>query len=297
MEEGFFLPRVSLVITERCTLKCKLCAEYSPYFPKAAFTPLEELEKAIDMLFLCTDAVGDFSISGGEPLLHKEIYQVIRHLWKYEKRINRILVLTNGTVLPSEEDLAELVDAGITGKLQFNISDYGNGLSAKLASIVELCEKLGVKHRVITYHGKDLFCDGWIDYGDHTKKYFTEEEVKEHAEKCYFRKTVNTLLHTFDGRSYMSRCGRSFWRKFIGVTSEETTDVVSFPYEITQGNMKKLKKDIERIANAAYSDSCAYCNGMCEDAPRFQPAEQLTMAEVQRIQEELFGKKESHDLY
>ncbi len=290
MEEKLFLPRVSLVITERCTLKCKLCAEYSPYFPKTSFAPIEDLKKAIDMLFCCVDAVGDFSVSGGEPLLHPEVYEVIRYLEKYDSRIKRVLVLTNGTIVPSENKLECIVGGKLKEKIQFNISDYGNGLSSKIESVVALCEKMNVNHRVIMYHGKDLFCDGWIDYGDHLQKYFTEEEIREHASKCYFRKTVNTLIHALDGKVYLSRCGRSFWRRFIGITSDETTDIVSFPGEITKESVEKLYEDIKRITNAAYSDSCAYCNGMCEGAPRFQPAEQISMEEIKRIQEELFGK-------
>lgn len=221
-----------------------MCAEYSPYFPKTPFTPLEDLEKAIDMLFLCVDEVGDFSILGGEPLLHKEIYRVVQHLMKYEGRIKRILILTNGTVVPSEQGLMDILDDKLREKLQFNISNYGNELSVKLDSIVALCEKLSIKYRVIMYHGNDLFCDGWIDYGDHTRKYFTEDEIKEHAEKCYFRKAVHTLIHIVDGRSYMSRCGRSFWRKFIGITSNGTTDVITFPYEAVQEDVLELKKTL-----------------------------------------------------
>ena len=43
------------------------------------------------------------------------------------------------------------------------------------------------------------------------------------------------------------------------------------------------KEKIRKILNGSMLSSCLYCNGMCDDSPRFKPAEQLTFEEIKEI--------------
>ena len=281
MSDTIRIQHFSFVITERCTLACKLCSEYSPFYSDSLHASFNAIKSTIDSVFKHIDLFGDVSFFGGEPMLHPDIYECFIYLRKYINRFDRALILTNGTILPKEEDLKRLLDKvpEYREKLQFNISDYGPDLSKKVKEIEQLCRKLGVKCRIIKYYGDDMFCDGWIDYGDHSQKYFTESEIKEHAQKCHFRTEVSIVTHITDSEFYLSRCTRSFWRRKLRITPPDTSDVLCFHTEFKQEDIAANREKIKALLNAEYSDSCAYCNGMCDDSPRFKPAEQLTLEE------------------
>lgn len=272
------LPRLSIVITERCTLKCKLCAEYSPFYRPQPHHSKEEVFRFLDEIFSVVDSVGDLSFSGGEPLLHRDLWEMIEYAGRYIDRIGRLLILTNGTLLPDREKLLSLrKNEAVWNKLRFHISDYGPELSKKLHVITppyavllpQLLSDCGVDYRIIRYYGEDLFHGGWVDYGDHSRKYHTAEETLAHAQKCAFRRDIFFVVSSC---RYLSRCNRTTWRKHIGVLPADTTDI----FDLLSPLSREEKREQIRILRAApVSDSCAFCNGLCEDSERFPPAEQL----------------------
>ena len=284
MNEILHLQRCGIVITDRCNLFCRLCAEYSPYYKNPPYTELDKIKKAIDIFFNCVDSIGDFSLFGGEPLLHEDWVDVLIYLDKYISRINRLLVLTNGTIVPKEEFLKKLVSfPKVHEKLQFNISDYGKNLSKRVIEIESLCKMFNVKCRVINLQESDAFCGGWVDFGDHTKKFFTEKDIKEHAQNCAFRKQFFSNIRFMDGKIYFSRCARAFRRYYLGITPEDSTDIIHFPENPEPEHFLELRKKIIKMRDSEYSDACAYCNGICDDSPRFPPAQQLTKEEILSI--------------
>lgn len=289
MENTLFLPRYSLVITQQCTLRCKLCAEYSPYCNDTKPMTFDEIKEEIDRSFCIIDSIGDFSFSGGEPLLNKEVYNAISYMSNYLDRIDRLLVLTNGTLVPSEEKLADVLknNPRLLEKLQFNVSNYGAEISKHVGEVEKVCENLKIKCRVIKYYGDDLWCDGWIDFGDHSKKYFTEEEIRAHAQTCNYRKNIFFPVHFYNGQTVLSRCSRSFWRNVWGITKKDTEDLIFLPIKVTPKDVVEYRQKIRDMLSTEYTDSCAYCNGMCEDAPRCKPAEQLTTEELNEIKSRL----------
>lgn len=266
------LDRTGLVITERCNLKCKLCGEFAPLYKNPPQPSYGMITKTIDRYFDCVDHVGDFSLFGGEPLLHPDFYQIVEYLEKYSDRMDRLLILTNGTILPPSEKILKLKRSlNVAQKLCFNISDYGPALSRKVEALKTMLDDQNIMYRIIKYWGDDIFCNGWVDFGDNSLKYFTKEDAIEHASKCTFRKGQYFSLRIHNGDSWLGRCGRSFWRMYIGVLSPDTTDLVrmmALPRE-------QVREQIVRLINSNVSESCAYCNGQCEDSPRFKPAEQI----------------------
>ena len=82
--------RTELTITHRCTLKCKLCGAYSPYYsnPKPHWS-LSQLKLYTDKYFEIVDYVEKMTISGGEPLLHPDLGKLVEYLCTYD-RIVRI---------------------------------------------------------------------------------------------------------------------------------------------------------------------------------------------------------------
>ncbi len=60
------LDRTELLITHRCTLKCKLCGNYSPTYVPAPEWSFEQLADYLDLYFEVVDKVQKLTLSGGE---------------------------------------------------------------------------------------------------------------------------------------------------------------------------------------------------------------------------------------
>lgn len=93
-----------LIPIRRCNLACGYCNEYDNYSPPV---PVEDLSRRIDKLAeLGTAAV---TLSGGEPLLHPEIEQVISRIRSHGMLAG---LITNGYLL-AREKILKLNDAGL----------------------------------------------------------------------------------------------------------------------------------------------------------------------------------------
>ena len=79
--EDFKMERATIEITYDCTLKCKLCSNYSPYVPlDQRRYPLQVCTKAIDKFFRIITYFGIYTISGAEPLLQTNLIELLENL-------------------------------------------------------------------------------------------------------------------------------------------------------------------------------------------------------------------------
>lgn len=94
-----------IVVTDDCNLSCGYCNEYIPGAPPV---PLATLKARIDKL----DALGVmvYDILGGEPLMHPDLFELIRYI--KAKRQNIVILITNGFLLNAEK-VAALNDTGL----------------------------------------------------------------------------------------------------------------------------------------------------------------------------------------
>ncbi len=93
-----------LIPIRRCNLSCTYCNEYDKH---SAPVPVPELQRRLD--FLASFGTRIVTISGGEPLLHPELDEVIRHI----RRQGMIAgLITNGYLLTAER-IAGLNRAGL----------------------------------------------------------------------------------------------------------------------------------------------------------------------------------------
>jgi len=104
---------VHIIPMRRCNLACGYCNEYDD-FSKAV--PLPEMKKRLDILADMGTSI--ITISGGEPLMHEELAEIIRHV----RRRGMIAgMITNGFLL-SVEWIQKLNEAGLE-HLQISIDN------------------------------------------------------------------------------------------------------------------------------------------------------------------------------
>src|SRR5215468_1571699 len=104
---------VHIIPIRKCNLACTYCNEFDDFSPPV---PLEEMKMRLDILADMGTSI--ITISGGEPLLHPELEEVIRHI---RKRGMVAGMITNGFLL-SKERIKSLNDAGLE-HLQISIDN------------------------------------------------------------------------------------------------------------------------------------------------------------------------------
>lgn len=132
-------------ITERCTLNCKHCFAEVPYIENPKDTPFELFKESIDHYSAYFDKIQNMHLSGGEPLMHPKIYDMIEYTAQQEN-IQRVRVFSNGTLLINEEKLKKIDKT----KVSFYFSHYGD-YSIKLEENSKLLDKLEFDYIVVDH--------------------------------------------------------------------------------------------------------------------------------------------------
>jgi MoaA/NifB/PqqE/SkfB family radical SAM enzyme len=128
-----------IIPMRRCNLSCTYCNEYDKVSNPV---PVEEMKRRIDHLARLGATV--ITISGGEPLMHPELDDVIRHV-----RRRRMLagLITNGYLL-TEKRIAQLNAAGLD-HLQISIDNVQpDAVSKKSLKVLDKKLQLLAKHAV-----------------------------------------------------------------------------------------------------------------------------------------------------
>ncbi|TCO76454.1 radical SAM protein [Marinisporobacter balticus] len=264
----FKMHRCGIIITYRCNLRCKLCTAYSPYYEIPPHFNFEELKKSIDKYFEIVDYVEKFTISGGEPMVHKELDSIISHTIRYSEKIGFIEIITNGTVVPNEK----LIDAIMEkrSKIKFLIDDYGKDLSIKVDEISNIFDELKIQYQVRNHVTEDGHCGGWIDFGDFSQKLYTNEEKEKLFEKCAIPQKMKFCFTIKQGEIHP--CGPSYRCIELGKIKKIPEEYVDLFEDIS---IHEKQQRICKMQNLKSLQACAFCNGMCEDSLRFRAAEQL----------------------
>lgn len=101
-----------LSVTDRCNYRCGYCmAEEMVFLPRHDLLTLEELQR-IATIFVGL-GVDKLRITGGEPLVRRDIMSLFRHLAAelHAGRLEELTLTTNGTLLARHA--AELVECGV----------------------------------------------------------------------------------------------------------------------------------------------------------------------------------------
>ncbi len=108
---GRTISYLRISVTDRCDLRCRYCmAEEMTFLPKAALLSLEEI--AIIAERFIARGITKIRLSGGEPLVRRDVAELVRRLGRHVGAgLDELTMTTNGTRLAEHADA--LVAAGI----------------------------------------------------------------------------------------------------------------------------------------------------------------------------------------
>ena len=100
--EELIITSIDVVVTERCTMKCKDCSNLMPYFKKPINITTENIKKSLNNLSKKVLFINELRIIGGEPFMNKDIYNIIDICLKI-KNFGKIIIYTNATLVPKNK--------------------------------------------------------------------------------------------------------------------------------------------------------------------------------------------------
>lgn len=253
-----FLRSIDILITERCSLRCKDCSNLMQYYERPKNCDTEMLLKSIDSFCAVVDEVMDFRVIGGETFMNREWPIIVKRLTD-EPKAKRVIFYTNGTIIPDEQDISYLKN----DKVLVIISDYG-ALSRNLIGLKEVLEK-----NKIAYHVLKIV--EWLDCSAITPRYRTVDQKGDLFKICC-AKNMATLS---DGKLF--RCPYAANAARLQAIPDNKADYIDlFQEPLDAAGINETKNKVRNyLLYKDYLEICDYCNGRPLSGSEVRPAIQI----------------------
>lgn len=262
------LRRLAVIPTLRCTLRCRLCCNSVPLYDHPPLLPAEEVSADIDAAFALADRIEWFQFVGGEIFLYRELADLIARAAAHRSQFDRLILMTNGTLLPPPGVCSEL--ASLAPDCEVQISDYGP-LSPRVRDLEELFARHGIPCRTKIFHGDLQHYGGWVDNTSYAFRGYTQPQVQELFRSCWQIRLANA--HMYRGRIHP--CIRSLFGQDLGLIPVPPGDYVDVR-DLSQS--REEKREILARFGQLPPLACQYCGGFDSlRAERFPAAEQAAL--------------------
>lgn len=258
---------ITILVTEKCTLRCKKCAPMYPYLKSPSHRTLEQVKEDLDRLFDYVDYVWDLIFTGGEPFIHPQFYDILEYaINTYKEKFGHIQIISNGTIVPDKKLLEVMADE--SEKLYVSVSNYISYIKNEtLKRKFNKCIEKFIEYKV-NYEFNNS--ENWVDFGfaDNAKRY-------GHTEESYLRvffDDCNSSCRAFY-KGHFIYCVPAYYSDIaIYDSGERDKDNFYLP-----DRMEDLLEWSLGFNRKGYLDMCRICNGYITINPNLiKPAEQLS---------------------
>jgi len=230
---------LTIFLTEKCTLRCKDCLNFIPFYKSPKDCDFEILSKTLDRL-LRIDRYAHVTIEGGEIFLYNHLPEIINKLISSEN-INFIYPITNGTILPDMSVLNNFKNE----KVVVRISDYGDK-SIKMEELSSLFKKEKVTFNITKQQWYRL---------DFNKFNRSDNENQIIFNNCC---KSEGPIYVFHGKLY--RCAFAAHLERLGIIAISNEDSVDLSAELFD-DAELNKKINELYTRDKFIKACCYCRG------------------------------------
>ncbi len=180
------LRSLDVVVTERCSLKCRDCSNLMQYYVDPKDLEIGPLFDSLDQIMKAVDHVMELRVLGGETFMNKKVHQYVNRLREYPN-YTRIVVYSNGTIIPQGENLKCLRYEDT----YLRISDYGQ-LSKNVKKMTALFDEQNIIYNLD-------HVSAWQDCAEIKLRDRSKKDLELVYASCCANDTL-TLLH---GRLYI----------------------------------------------------------------------------------------------
>ncbi len=240
---------------QACTLRCKDCGNMTPHVddPSKRFYDMDGVIRCLDAL-LRHSTVKLLQIQGGEAFLHPHLGILLRHVAETD-RIVKCQVATNGTLIPSSDEVAILKNP----KFSIRISNYPI-FSKRANELKSLLDSNGLRNRMYSFVQKTGL---WYDLGNTLVCGGGDAQAASRFATCKYNHCL-TLEN-----SRLAYCSRATISDSVQGFSESDDDYLYVSDTADFG--EKLKR---YVRNPHFMEACRHCNGT-DGTPTLEPAIQL----------------------
>ena len=252
-DESLHLKCIDIVVTEKCSMKCKDCSNLMQYYERPQNSDLDLMFKTLDKFMSCLDSLYEFRVLGGDPFMNKELHKTIEKLKNY-KNAQNIVVYTNATIIPKNENFECLKHDKIT----IEITNYGEGLSRKHGELVELLSSNNIKYR--SRPPGDWNACGTLKFYERTEK-----ELQRVFDNCCMS-DVTTMMN-----GILFRCPFAANATKLKAVPYVENEVINLNHNIAdKENLKKRIKNFNKSKKPL--TACSYCGGRDYNSEIIKPA-------------------------
>ncbi|MEQ8201508.1 MAG: GTP 3',8-cyclase MoaA [Syntrophomonadaceae bacterium] len=210
-------------ITDRCNLRCRYCMPYSGVekLPHMDILSLEEIARLVRIA--AGAGIRKVRLTGGEPLVRKNVVQLIRYI-KEIPEIDDISLTTNGTLFPG---MAEELKAAGLDRVNFS-------LDSMVPEKFEYITRSGCLDVVMNAIDKALSLDLHpVKINTVLIRGFNDNEIMAFADLAYKRPLHVRFIE------FMPIGDLQFWNRDNIITARETKNIISRHYQLADA--KKIK--------------------------------------------------------
>lgn len=246
VEKKLYFQDITILVTEKCTLKCRDCAPCYPYLKNARHRFFDEVKSDIDAFFAKVDYVWDLILTGGEPFLNKDFGKILQYVKEqYPSKYHHIQIISNATLVPSDSTCEILQD---TARGYISISDY----TKENIWMKERLRRFTEKMDAYDIHYEIPQVESWCDFGFRDKNHpmKSKEELIDKFDNC---RCTCRAFH--EGRFVF--CLHSFYASralYDGQPEDKDNCFIS-------GSKSEMMEWNLGYSEKGYLDMCAKCNG------------------------------------
>ena len=243
------VPSIDVVVTEKCSMKCKDCSNLMQYYANPVNADFDRLSGALKKIMNEVDHVLEFRLIGGETFVNRQAHEYLNMLREFDN-YSRIAVYTNGTIIPRRENIAHFAKDDV----YVRITDYGKH-SRNIEGMRSSFDEFGVQH--------DSRVPEWQDCGTIKRHFRTEEESEKVFEEC----CVNKTLTLIQDRLY--QCPFSGNAHNLGATKLKESEYLDEVASLEDGEIRNRLFGMFR--ETKFLSACDSCSGRPMDGERNHP--------------------------
>lgn len=230
-----------MVLTEKCTLRCKDCANFMQYYENPENLNVEQIIEKFDLFLKTIDKLLELRLIGGEPFICSDIDRIINY-YSANQKISKITIYTNSTVIPSEKVLKALEKENVS----VHMSNYGI-----YSRHIEELKRIFTSRHINHYEHK---YQKWCDMGDpHIKQKYSDGQVKNIYKIC-----ASKNCHTFYRNNFYI-CPRQAHGERLGFFANKEEEYVDFN---SLSDIEEKRIELEKLLSKSDGlEACYFCNG------------------------------------
>jgi organic radical activating enzyme len=241
-----YISTLTIALTSKCTLNCRDCHEFIPKYRKIKKFDADAglVITYLQNILAAVDGIVALEVIGGEPFLYKNLAEIL-DFTKKQSKVLRVIIVTNGTLIPSEKIIFSLKDK----KNIVRVSDYGD-LSTKKDDLVSILEKNNIAYQKGNWSamGFSLLTDG---FKNQNRSY--DENRKIYA-SCF--SLIYACRVLIGNRIYC--CAQAGHRTDLNLQPES-----DFEYVDLTVPKAEIRQGIKQFAFLDYAPTCDRCSFLC----------------------------------